>query len=153
VEWLELYVAIAKAGLVAVPINFRLVGPEIQYIAENAEAKAFIVQAELVDRIDAIRANLPIAAGCYIHFGSEPTPPGYAAYEAIIAAASASEPTVQAQGRDPDARGDCSPFPRAGCRAGRRPAGHGAPRHADVPRELALFHVRVRVLRSELLRV
>ncbi len=26
VEWLEIYAAMAKAGLVAVPINFRLVG-------------------------------------------------------------------------------------------------------------------------------
>ena len=27
IEWLEIYVALARAGLVAVPINFRLVGP------------------------------------------------------------------------------------------------------------------------------
>src|SRR4051812_14656184 len=31
-EWLEIYPATAIAGLVAVPINFRLVGPEICYI-------------------------------------------------------------------------------------------------------------------------
>src|SRR5262245_3102519 len=35
-EWMEIYVATAKAGLVAVPINFRLLGAEIRYIAENA---------------------------------------------------------------------------------------------------------------------
>ena len=40
VEWLEIYAATAKAGLVMVPINFRLVGSEIQYIVENSEAKA-----------------------------------------------------------------------------------------------------------------
>src|SRR6202158_2518812 len=44
IEWLEIYAAVAKAGLVAVPVNFRLVGPEIRYIAENCEARAFIVQ-------------------------------------------------------------------------------------------------------------
>jgi acyl-CoA synthetase (AMP-forming)/AMP-acid ligase II len=101
VEWLEIYVAIAKAGLVAVPINFRLVGPEIQYIAENAAAKAIILQADLVDRVEAIRANLPIADVRYIHFGSEPTPPGYVAYEAIVAAASATEPAVRIVADDP----------------------------------------------------
>ena len=37
-EWLEIYTAVAKAGLVAVPVNFRLVGAEIRYIVENAEA-------------------------------------------------------------------------------------------------------------------
>ncbi|HEX5847068.1 MAG TPA: AMP-binding protein, partial [Rhodoplanes sp.] len=31
-EWLEIYAAVAKAGLVVVPVNFRLVGPEIRYI-------------------------------------------------------------------------------------------------------------------------
>ena len=53
VEWLEIYVALAKAGLVAVPINFRLVGSEIRYIVDDAEARAFIVQDDLVDRVEA----------------------------------------------------------------------------------------------------
>jgi acyl-CoA synthetase (AMP-forming)/AMP-acid ligase II len=101
VEWLEIYVAIAKAGLVAVPINFRLLGPEIRYIAENAEARAFIVQADLLDRVEAVRADLPIASGCYIHFGGESTPTGYRAYEAIIAAAAAAEPSTQVLADDP----------------------------------------------------
>ena len=29
VEWMEIYVAVARAGLVGVPINFRLMAPEI----------------------------------------------------------------------------------------------------------------------------
>src|SRR5215475_5127560 len=48
IEWLEIYAATAKAGLVAVPINFRLSGDEINYIVENCGAAAFIVQDELV---------------------------------------------------------------------------------------------------------
>ena len=60
-EWLEIYTALAKAGLVAVPVNFRLVGPEIRYIVENAEAAAIIVQDELVGGVEAIRADLPLA--------------------------------------------------------------------------------------------
>ena len=43
IEWLEIYAATALAGLVAVPINFRLVGSEIRYIVENCDAKAIIV--------------------------------------------------------------------------------------------------------------
>ena len=34
VEWAEIFAATAKSGIVAVPINFRLTGPEAQYIAE-----------------------------------------------------------------------------------------------------------------------
>jgi fatty-acyl-CoA synthase len=94
VEWMEIYVALAKAGLVAVPINFRLVGSEIRYIVDDAEARAFIVQDELVDRVDEIRSDLAIAADKYLHFGGKMTPPGYRSYEALIERATASEPTV-----------------------------------------------------------
>jgi fatty-acyl-CoA synthase len=45
-----------------VDINFRLVGPELRYIAENCETAEFIVQDELLDRVESIRADLPIAA-------------------------------------------------------------------------------------------
>lgn len=95
VEWMEIYVAMAKAGLVAVPINFRLVGPEIRYIVENAEARAFIVQDDLLDRVEGIRRDIPVAAGSYVHFGGRSTPPGYQSYEALIARASGQEPRAQ----------------------------------------------------------
>ena len=38
VEWMEIYAALSKAGLVAVPLNFRLVGREIRYILEDSGA-------------------------------------------------------------------------------------------------------------------
>src|SRR5687767_10105182 len=94
VEWLEIYVALAKAGLVAVPINFRLVGSEIRYIAADADARAFIVQDDLVDRVDEIRSDLAIAPDKYLHVGGKMTPPGYRCYEALIERASTSEPAV-----------------------------------------------------------
>ena len=37
---MEIYAAVAKAGLVVVPINFRLIGSEVRYIVENSEARA-----------------------------------------------------------------------------------------------------------------
>ena len=52
IEWLEIYAATAKAGLVAVPLNFRLVTPEIGYILEDAGARAVIVQDELVAQVE-----------------------------------------------------------------------------------------------------
>ena len=48
VEWCEIFAATAKAGLVALPINFRLIGKEVEFIVNNGEAAAFIVQDELV---------------------------------------------------------------------------------------------------------
>src|SRR5690349_23876911 len=58
VEWCEIFAATAKAGLVALPINFRLVGKEVQFIVNNAEASAFIVQDELVSVVEEIRKDL-----------------------------------------------------------------------------------------------
>ena len=101
VEWMEIYVAMAKAGLIVVPINFRLLGLEIQYIAENAEVSAFIVQHDLIDPVEEIRADLAIPAANYIHFGHPHSPPGYRSYEDLIAHGSASEPTVEVSPQDP----------------------------------------------------
>src|SRR5271166_6840578 len=67
-EWMEIYAAAAKAGLIAVPINFRLVGREMRFIVENCEARAIIVQDDLVGPIEEIRAELPVENGKFIHF-------------------------------------------------------------------------------------
>ncbi len=69
VEWAEIYAATALAGLIAVPINFRLLGPEIQYIVENCGAAALIVQASLHESIEEVRDRLPISAERLIVFG------------------------------------------------------------------------------------
>src|ERR671920_312506 len=84
VEWVEIYTATAKAGLVAVPINFRLVGPEVRFIVENAEASALIVQDELAGVVEEVRADLPVPADNFIHFGARACPAGYRAYEDLI---------------------------------------------------------------------
>src|SRR6201987_6237504 len=68
VEWCEIFAATAKAGLVALPINFRLIGKEVQNIVDNAEAWAFIVQDELVGVVAEVRDALPIKADRFIHF-------------------------------------------------------------------------------------
>ena len=99
-EWLEIYTATALAGLVAVPINFRLIGPEIAYIVENCEAKAFIVQDDLVEAIEAVRPDLPVAFERFISFGGKRRA-DYRGYEELIAKASDAAPRVQVSGEDP----------------------------------------------------
>ena len=103
VEWAEIYAATAKSGLVAVPINFRLVGAEVQYIIENAEAAAIIVQDELAGVIEEIRQDLPVPADNFIHFGLSRCPAGYRDYEGVIAASRDSEPDQLVLPSDPSA--------------------------------------------------
>ncbi|KAB2846868.1 MAG: AMP-binding protein, partial [Hyphomicrobiaceae bacterium] len=100
IEWLEIYAATAKAGLVAVPINFRLLPAEIAYIVANAEARAFIVEDVLAERLEAIRADLPVPLSCYLSFGPDAAKTGWRAYEDLIAAASPSEPAKTASADD-----------------------------------------------------
>jgi acyl-CoA synthetase (AMP-forming)/AMP-acid ligase II len=99
VEWLEIYVALARAGLIAVPINFRLMGPEIQYIVEHSEARAFIAQEDLRVAVEGIRAALPIDTARYVLFGA-PAPQGWQDYEALIAEAPASAPETLVKPED-----------------------------------------------------
>ena len=94
VEWMEIYVALARVGLVAVPINFRLTAPEIAYIVQHSEARAMIVQDELMDRVDTIRDGLNIAANNYIGLG-DASVSNWIDYENLITTASAQEPSVQ----------------------------------------------------------
>lgn len=100
IEWMEIYVALAKAGLVPVPINVRLVGPEIRYIVDDAEAQAFIVQDELLGQVESIRSDLAIAPDNYVHVGDRRTPPGYRSYEALISNGAPREPSVEVLGED-----------------------------------------------------
>jgi fatty-acyl-CoA synthase len=100
-EWLEIYAATAMAGLVAVPINFRLVGPEIRYIVENCEARALIIQDDLLDALEAVRADLPVPARNLIVFGGKRFPGGSRSYEELIAMAGAGEPNVPVSADDP----------------------------------------------------
>ena len=89
VEWMEMYVALAAAGLVAVPVNFRLATDEIAYILEHSEARAFIVQDELLSRVEPLRRGTSsVLPRAWVHFAGV-TPEGWQSYEALIAQSSA----------------------------------------------------------------
>ncbi|KJE21813.1 acyl-CoA synthetase (AMP-forming)/AMP-acid ligase II [Frankia torreyi] len=48
-EWPEITYGLAKAGLVLVPINIRLSGPEVDYVLSDSGARAAIVHTDHVD--------------------------------------------------------------------------------------------------------
>jgi fatty-acyl-CoA synthase len=98
-EWMEIYAALSAAGLVAVPINFRLTASEIAYILQHSQAQAVIALDELTDRIDAVRQELPVRQGAYLAFGSS-LPPGWRDYEALIQAASDAASAAEVRSAD-----------------------------------------------------
>jgi fatty-acyl-CoA synthase len=101
VEWVEIYAATAKAGLVAVPLNFRLVGKEIRYILDDAEAAALIVQDQLVGVFEEAGSGLSVQPSRRIWFGMGQCPAGFVAYEDLMSGARDSEPDVEAVPGDP----------------------------------------------------
>ncbi len=83
-EWMEIYAAMARAGLVVVPINFRLTAPEVAYILGDAEARCVIAQTALTDRVAAPGVAPDLVR---ISMGTEPLD-GWQDYEQLIETAS-----------------------------------------------------------------
>ncbi len=102
VEWMDMYAGCAKAGQIVVPIMFRLAGPEIEYITNDAGCKAFIVEKQFVELIDSIRENLPVPGENFVYLGDpgDTVPAGYVEYEAWLAAASPQAPEVMVDAED-----------------------------------------------------
>jgi fatty-acyl-CoA synthase len=100
-EWLEIYAAAAKAGLVVVPINFRFVAKEAAFVIENAEAGALIAQADLLPLAEEARPQLTVPEDRFIRIGGSSTSAGWRAYEDLLAKANDAEPGVPIAATDP----------------------------------------------------
>ena len=99
IEIVEIFLATAKTGLVIVPINFRLVAREVEYIVDNSDAKAFFVDAEFAPMIDTVKDSLSkIPAENYVAVG--PSCDGYHEYEAFITDSADHEPDAEVDSRD-----------------------------------------------------
>ncbi|MDP2839141.1 MAG: class I adenylate-forming enzyme family protein, partial [Syntrophales bacterium] len=99
-EIIEVYLATAKTGIVIVPINFRLVGKDIEYIVNNSDAKMLMVDSEFVPLIEEIRPGLGnIAGGGYVVVGGKRE--GYVEYERLIEGSADKEPEVEVLPKDP----------------------------------------------------
>ncbi len=95
IEWMEIYAAAAKAGLIVVPLLFRWTPQEYRYVCEHSEAKAIIAQKDFIEGVDSIRHQLDIPENNYLLFGSEFIPAGYRSYEDTIKKGSPSEPSIE----------------------------------------------------------
>jgi acyl-CoA synthetase (AMP-forming)/AMP-acid ligase II len=86
VNWLEAYFGIIRTGAWAVPLNFRFTADDFKYCADIAEAKAMILGEQFIDRVEAVRPQLPTIKE-YILVG-QPLPKGMEAFEKVIEGAS-----------------------------------------------------------------
>ncbi len=99
IEMVEVYLATAKTGIIIVPINFRLVGREAEYIVNNSDATALFVEAQFAEIIDPIKKDLHnIAPQNYVVVGGESA--GYLEYEKFISGSPDKEPEVSVTSED-----------------------------------------------------
>src|SRR3984893_13520575 len=88
-EYLEVYVGLQLAGLVAVPANYRLSGDELAYLLNDSGSSGVIIGAEFLRLLGSQLGKLRIAAGQTVVFGGA-ADHGYA-YEGLLAKASDAE--------------------------------------------------------------
>lgn len=99
IEICELFLATAKSGIIIVPINFRLVSSEVEYIIDNSDAKALVVHDQFAGTVEPIRANLKnIPVKNYIIVGKPHK--GYRPYEVFIQDSPGSEPDTEVAPQD-----------------------------------------------------
>lgn len=98
IEFVEIYLACAKAGIVVNPINFRVSAQDALYIANHAEAQAFIAHDIFTDTVDGIRRDLKVPQDRFVVVGKEKD--GYLPYESLIDSGDPSEPEVDLKPED-----------------------------------------------------
>jgi acyl-CoA synthetase (AMP-forming)/AMP-acid ligase II len=96
-EYYDLYNAVAKMGAVIVTLNYRLAGPELQYIMEDCGANVLVFSREFAEVVDSFRAE--VAAQNYIAIMDEP-PEWASSYAAMVKDESADEPEIVGGGDD-----------------------------------------------------
>lgn len=89
IEYVLLYFGASEAGVVPVPLNYRLAPPEWRYIIEDAGARLVIAAAEFTEGVDGVRDGL--SADAFWAIGAEGTA-GWEDFAACTAAQPATPP-------------------------------------------------------------
>jgi len=80
-EFIETCLAIQASGAIPVPVNYRYVKGEMEYVLNNCEAKFLLFDGELTGVVDEVRKSVP-SVRCYICKGENP--PWAENYEELI---------------------------------------------------------------------
>ncbi|MFN8169172.1 MAG: AMP-binding protein [Candidatus Nanopelagicales bacterium] len=93
-EYCEVAAGLAKAGLVMVPLNPRMTGPEVDYIVGHSGARALILDEALAGIADGVAPGLHLV----LSLDGESLGPSY---ETALAEARAVDPRVRVDEQDP----------------------------------------------------
>lgn len=100
-SYLELFFALSKIGAILVPLNWRLAGPELEFILRDSGSRLIIFEPEFEKVIASLRSCLKLPNGNYISVGS-PHPDWAIEYEEAIASYPIHEPFEAPSAGDED---------------------------------------------------
>lgn len=98
-EMVEMYFAIAKLGLIGIPLNYRLAPVEIVELMRSMGAQALLFETRFLGVAEQVRAGLP-AVNSFIAIGDN-RPDWAVAYEDLLAKAPTAEPEADIEEHDP----------------------------------------------------
>ena len=99
VEYMEIYAACAKAGIICATINFRFIGPEVKFIIEDSGSRLVFVGSDFINLSDEVKPDLPHVQ--YIVQVDGDMCEGYLCYETLLADASPRGPGLRVNVKDP----------------------------------------------------
>ncbi|MFP6584397.1 MAG: long-chain-fatty-acid--CoA ligase [Candidatus Hydrogenedentota bacterium] len=92
-EYPVIFFGCSKAGVVPVPLNYRLAAPEWAYIINDAEAKLLLVSGEFAEGVDSVRGDLG-NIDTFVSVAANAID-GYTHFADWIASESTSSPSVE----------------------------------------------------------
>jgi fatty-acyl-CoA synthase len=97
-ELAEIYFALAKLGLVGIPLNYRLAPAEILALMRAMGARSMLFETRFTSVADQVRAALPEVKS-FVAIGDR-RPDWAMEYEALLASASSADPDVEVEEHD-----------------------------------------------------
>jgi len=91
-EYFDMLFGLGKIAAILVPINYRLAGPEIEFILSDSGASVLVFGEDFADTVDSIRSQVPAEAFVAI---SDEAPEWATSYETMIGGSSAEEPAIR----------------------------------------------------------
>lgn len=96
----EIYFALAKLGLVGIPLNYRLAPAEIVSLMRDMGAKAMLFETRFAAAAEQARATLGAAVRSFISIGDR-APDWALRYETLLGGSNATEPQAEVEEHDP----------------------------------------------------
>lgn len=93
-QYIEIFFALSKIGAILVPLNWRLAGPELEFVIKDSGSRAIIFEPEFMEIIASTRPHLNLSNDDYVVVGP-PCPDWAKDYEKGILEYPIQEPQIQ----------------------------------------------------------